>query len=95
MKPAAYWRQASQWKNLLHKEGIVLQATHIVAPSHELAVWGSYSYALVRIDGNVWEFPGVPGEVLSKGDTVRCVLRKLEPTTHSEPISYGLKVKKL
>ncbi len=95
MKPAQYWRKNKQWSALLGKTGTVVVATVIRVPPTESSYFGSYPFAVISVGKKRFECMGVPGEVLQPGDSVQFVLRKLKKAINSEPIPYGLKVKKV
>lgn len=95
MTPAEYVRKNKEWKKLLGKRGVVVATTQVRVASPELAAFTPYSYAIVEIDGVRRSWMGVVGEVLSVGDTVECILRKIAIPGPQEIIPYGIKVRKV
>jgi uncharacterized OB-fold protein len=94
MKPAQYWRETRQIKDYLGKTGKVISSTVIRASSPEFNYLVPYSYVVVDFVGIKKEMMGAGSELLSVGDKVICVMRKMGQTDDKNLIDYGLKVQK-
>lgn len=95
MKPAEYWRKSKQWRELILREGTVVQSTLIHVPPSDQAIFAPYSFLLVKLEDKVVEVMGTPGTTFKTGDKVRLVLRRTASNQASEPIPYGLKAEKI
>ena len=93
--PMKYWRENKTWSSLLGKKGTVIFSTTIHTAPELLQSYAPYPFALVEIGGKKYEFLGIPGEVLTTGDRVECVLRKTANVQSHEVIYYGIKIKKI
>jgi len=93
--PMKYWRENKNWSFLLGKKGTIIFSTTIHTAPELLQTYAPYPFAIVEIEGKKYELLGIPGETLSKGDCVECVLRKTANVQSHEVIYYGIKIKKI
>lgn len=95
VSPAKYWRQNNTWQDFVGKTGKVVIATYIRVSSPELQDLLPYSFAIVDIEGQRYEFMGEKGVELKKGDKVELVLRKKMSVSKASLINYGIKMVKI
>lgn len=95
MKPAMYWRASKQWAKWLGKRGEVIAASQMQVAVPELANWTPITLALVDFGTERHEFMVAGQGVVTSGDQVECVLRKLSQPDEQGVIAYGIKVQKI
>lgn len=95
MKPAQYWRESKQIKEYLGKTGVVFASTTIRSSSPQFNHMVPYSYLVVDFNGVKKEMMGAGSELLTVGDKVICVMRKMGQMDDKSLIEYGLKVQKI
>lgn len=93
MNAPHYWRTNKEWARWINLRGTVIASTIIAVAPAGLESLLPYSLVLVEFEnGERREFLGAGHESFSAGQTVRCVLRRLPPSSDADVIPYGIKV---